>query len=249
MIEIQPLTSVCALVNAPPSKSYTNRALIVAGLADGQSRLQNPLISEDTQYMCMALKQFGIFVDHEESEFIVRGLNGRIHAPKDEIYVGNAGTSMRFLTTFAALAMGETRLTGDTRMHERPIEDLLICLRGMGVRAESVNNNFCPPVSIYGGAVPGGLVSLTGDKSSQYLSSLLLCAPYFKKSSTIGIRGKLASKSYIDITLDIMKAFGVIVENYNYERFWVQVEQRYKPQIYHIEGDASSASYFLLPLP
>ena len=244
MIEIQPVTSVHASVEVPSSKSYTNRALIVAALADGESYLQNPLISEDTHYMGMALRQFGIFVDYKQKEFIVRGCKGKTHAPKDEVYLGNAGTSMRFLATFAALAMGETRLTGDLRMNERPIEDLLVCLRDMGVRAESINKNHCPPVSIHGGSVPGGLVSLAGDKSSQYLTSLLLCAPYFKKSSTISIHGDLTSKSYVDITLDIMKAFGVTVENYNYERFWVQVKSCYKPKVYRIEGDASSASYF-----
>ncbi|MEC7641083.1 MAG: 3-phosphoshikimate 1-carboxyvinyltransferase [Nitrospinota bacterium] len=244
LIEIQPATSVHATIVAPPSKSYTNRALIVAALANGESQLQNPLVSEDTKYMGLALRQFGLVVDQRENEFIVRGRNGRIYAPKEKIYVGNAGTTMRFLTTFSALALGETRLTGDTRMDERPIEDLLVCLRDMGVRAESVNHNQCPPVSVHGGPVPGGLVTLAGDKSSQYLTSLLLCAPYFQKSSTIGIRGELTSKSYVDITLDIMKTFGVTVQNYNYERFRIQVEQRYQPQVYLIEGDASSASYF-----
>jgi len=204
----------------------------------------NPLVSEDTQYMGMALRQFGISVDSWEDEFLVRGRNGRLHGPNDEVYVGNAGTSMRFLTTFAALANGETRLTGDTRMHERPIEDLLTGLRALGARAESANSNLCPPVIVRGGGVPGGNVSLAADKSSQYLTSLLMCAPYFEQSATIGIRGELTSRSYVDITLDIMRTFGVTVENYDYERFWVQAGQRYKAQAYHIEGDASSASYF-----
>lgn len=231
-------------MEAPPSKSYTNRALVIAALADGESRIVNPLFSDDTQYMGLALRQFGISVNQEEKAFRIRGRGGKMLAPKDEIYVGNAGTTMRFLTSFAALATGETRLTGDTRMQERPIGDLLSCLRPMGVRADSINNNDCPPVSIHGGSVAGGVVKLAGDKSSQYLTSLLLCSPYFKKHTTLSIRGELTSKSYADITLDIMNAFGVTVENDAYQRFWIQTGQRYQPRTYTIEGDASSASYF-----
>ncbi|MFQ5716201.1 MAG: 3-phosphoshikimate 1-carboxyvinyltransferase, partial [Nitrospinales bacterium] len=124
MIEIQPASPVRAIVVAPPSKSYTNRALIVAALADGESFIQNPLFSDDTKYMSRALGQFGVAVDRRDNEFRTLGRNGKMRAPRDEIYVGNAGTAMRFLTTFAALADGETRLTGDDRMRERPIEDL-----------------------------------------------------------------------------------------------------------------------------
>lgn len=245
LIEIQPATAIRAVVEAPPSKSYTNRALIVSALAEGESRLENPLISDDTRYMRQALEQFGVAVADEARAFVVRGRGGRMTAPQTEIYVGNAGTSMRFLTTFAALADGQTRLTGDARMCERPIEDLLAGLRAMGVRAESANHNQCPPLIVTGGAVPGGALRLAADKSSQYLTSLLLCAPCFQNPTRIEIVGELASKSYVDITLDIMRAFGVTVENDGWQRFRVPADRGYRPRVYRIEGDASSASYFL----
>lgn len=245
MIEIQPASPVRAVVEAPPSKSYTNRALIVAALADGESLIQNPLFSDDTKYMSRALGQFGVIVDRGDNEFRTIGRNGKMRAPRDEVYVGNAGTAMRFLTTFAALADGETRLTGDDRMRERPIEDLLSCLRAMGVAADSVRHNLCPPIAIRGGSVPGGSIKLAGDKSSQYLTSLLMCAPYFQKDTVIDIQGELTSKSYVDITLDIMRAFGVSVENDGYRRFRARAGQGYRPRTYRVEGDASSASYFL----
>lgn len=244
MIEIKPISRVHCTVEAPPSKSYTNRALVIAGLAEGESRLEHPLFSDDTHYMQEALKQYGIPVTREDQRFIVGGRGGVLRVPAGDIFVGNAGTAMRFLTTFAALAPGKTRLDGDERMRERPIEDLLMCLRAMGVGAESVNNNCCPPLVIHGGRVPGGDVKLSADKSSQFLTSVLLSAPYFENNTTIHITGELTSKSYIDITLDIMRTFGVHVENENYAAFKVKAGQKYRGQVYPIEGDASSASYF-----
>ncbi|OGW23401.1 MAG: 3-phosphoshikimate 1-carboxyvinyltransferase, partial [Nitrospinae bacterium RIFCSPLOWO2_12_FULL_47_7] len=227
-----------------PSKSYTNRALVIAGLAEGESRLDHPLFSDDTHYMKEALKQFGVPVSQKDQSLIVSGRGGILQLPDAPIFVGNAGTAMRFLTTFAALAPGITRLDGDERMRERPIEDLLMCLRTMGVKAESVNNNQCPPLLIHGGQIPGGDVKLAADKSSQFLTSVLLSAPYFKSDTTIHILGELTSKSYIDITLDVMKTFGVHVENKGYSSFHVKAGQPYHGQVYPIEGDASSASYF-----
>lgn len=243
-IEIKPSTSITGTVAAPPSKSYTNRALLIAALTEGESRIVNPLFSDDTRYMCEALNRFGIVVKQEKRAFLLPGDGKKLSAPADEIILGNAGTAMRFLTTFSALVPGTTRLTGGPRMQERPIEDLLVCLRSMGVEAKSVKNNGCPPLVIRGGAVPGGSVNLAGDKSSQYLTSLLMCAPYFRKDTTINIVGDLTSKSYVDITLDIMKSFGVTVENEAYKRFFIEAPQSYQARTYSVEGDASSASYF-----
>lgn len=244
MIEICPIANIRCTVEAPPSKSYTNRALVVAALADGVCRLRDPLVSDDTHYMKQGLAQFGVRVEEKEREFVVHGTRGVLTAPQKEIYVGNAGTTMRFLTTFAALAPGATRLTGDERMCSRPIEDLLTGLRAMGVAAESVNRDQCPPLTVQGGGVGGGEFSLAGDKSSQYLTSILLSAPYFRADSTIRIAGDLTSKSYVDITLDIMRTFGVTVENEGYARFRVPCGKHYRARDYRIEGDASSASYF-----
>lgn len=245
MIEIRPTQPISAEVEIPASKSYTNRALLIAALVDGECRIETPLFSDDTHFMSEALISFGIPVKREENAFVVSGTGGKIIAPEEEIFVGNAGTTMRFLTTFSSLAQGVTRLNGDKRMLERPIGDLLDCLRQMQVQAISVKGNQCPPLEIHGGHVCGGEVRLAGDKSSQYLTSILLSAPYFDHDTTIHIQGDLTSKTYADITLDIMKAFGVRVDNENYQRFHVASGQRYRAGTYRVEGDWSSASYFL----
>lgn len=245
MIEIKPVKKLQATVTVPGSKSYTNRALLIAGLTDGECRLEKPLVSDDTKYMILALKAFGIPVQEEKEAFIISGKGGKLSTPDKDIFIGNAGTTMRFLTTFSALAPGKTRLDGDERMRERPLADLLNCLTQMGVQAVSANDNGCPPIDISGGEVPGGEIKLAGDKSSQYLTSVLLSAPYFKNDTCIQIQGDLTSKSYADITLDIMKTFGVHVENESYQRFKVNAGDRYKAQTYKVESDWSSASYFL----
>jgi len=245
LIEIKPVQNLQATITVPGSKSYTNRALLIAGLTDGECRLEKPLVSDDTKYMIRALKAFGISVQEEKEAFIVSGKGGKLSAPGEDIFIGNAGTAMRFLTTFSALAPGKTRLVGGERMHERPLADLLDCLTQMGVEAVSTNDNGCPPIDIAGGEVPGGEVQLAGDKSSQYLTSILLSAPYFKNDTCIHIQGDLTSKSYADITLDIMKTFGVSVINESYQRFKVKAGDRYNAQTYKVESDWSSASYFL----
>lgn len=245
MIEIQLVEKVIGTVTLPGSKSYTNRALLIAALAEGISRLEKPLVSDDTKYMIRALKGFGIEVQEEPDAFIVSGKAGKLITPEEDIFVGNAGTAMRFLTTFAALAKGKVHLDGDERMRERPLADLLECLGQMGVKAIPVFHNGCPPLDIESQGVPGGKVTLLGNKSSQYLTSLLLSAPYFKNDTSILIEGDLTSKSYADITLDIMRTFGVSVENDSYQNFSVQAGQIYKSQTYKVEGDWSSASYFL----
>ena len=245
MIEIKPVQNLQATITVPGSKSYTNRALLIAGLTDGECRLEKPLVSDDTKYMIRALKAFGISVQEEKEAFIVSGRGGKLSTPEEDILIGNAGTTMRFLTTFSALVPGKTRLDGDERMRQRPLADLLHCLTQMGVKAVSANGNGCPPIDIAGGEVPGGEVQLAGDKSSQYLTSILLSAPYFKNDTCIHIQGDLTSKSYADITLDIMKTFGVSVINESYQRFKVKAGDRYNAQTYQVESDWSSASYFL----
>ena len=245
MIEIKPIEKVCGTVTVPGSKSFTNRALLIAALADGVSCLKKPLLSDDTKYMIEALKGFGIQVREEDDNFTVAGQKGKLIVPTKDIFVGNAGTTMRFLTTFSALVKGKVVLDGDERMRERPIVDLLNCLTQMRVKATTTYSNDCPPLKIEGEGVPGGKVKLAGDKSSQYLTSLLLSAPYFKNDTEISIEGDLTSKSYADITLHIMETFGVKVDNEGYKKFNIQANQVYEAQTYRVEGDWSSASYFL----
>ena len=207
--------------------------------------MEKPLVSDDTKYMIRALNAFGISVQEEKEAFIVSGKSGMLSVPNEDIFIGNAGTAMRFLTTLSTLAPGKIRLDGDERMRERPLADLLDCLTQMGIKAISANNNGCPPIDIIGGEVPGGDVKLAGDKSSQYLTSILLSAPYFKNDTCVNIQGDLTSKSYADITLDIMKTFGIHVENESYQCFKIKAGDRYKAQTYRVESDWSSASYFL----
>ncbi len=243
-IEIKPLTRAGGTVSAPPSKSYSNRAYIIAALAEGTTNLVRPLFSDDTRYMKQALAAFGVMVEEGDESARVSGCGGELALPSDALFVGNAGTTMRFLTTFANLAKGEVILTGNERMQERPIQDLLDALREMGVEARSERGNGCPPVILKGGGIPGGTVHLAGDKSSQYLTSLMLSAPYFQNDTVIKIQGELTSKPYVDITLDIMQAFGVTVENESYREFRIPAGGGYQGRTYVIEGDASSASYF-----
>jgi len=245
LIEIKTSGPLKATVKTPPSKSYTNRALLISALAEGESIVENPLFSDDTHFMCQALKDYGVLAEKEKNAFRIRRNKLQLGAPKNEIYVGNAGTTMRFLTTLACLANGETRLTGDDRMQQRPIGDLLTCLQSLGVDIKSDLGNQCPPLTIQGGSVLGGQTKLAGNKSSQYLTSILQCAPYFDNDTQINVVGELTSKSYIDITLEVMSAFGISVENKNYQQFFVKAGQKYKPRNYRIEGDASSASYFM----
>ena len=245
MIEIKPIEKVFGTVTVPGSKSFTNRALLIAALADGVSCLKKPLLSDDTKYMIEALRGFGLQIREEADNFIVVGERGKLMVPTKDIFVGNAGTTMRFLTTFSALVKGKVVLDGDERMRERPIADLLNCLIQMRVQATTTFNNDCPPLKIESEGVSGGKVKLAGDKSSQYLTSLLLSAPYFENDTDIIIEGNLTSKSYADITLDIMQTFGIKVENDSYKKFSVHANQVYEAQTYQVEGDWSSASYFL----
>lgn len=241
MLAIKTKKYVNATIEAPPSKSYTQRALIIASLANGRSNIKNPLFSEDTSYMIDALKEFGIKIEKKGKNLIVHGTNGALKSPNKAIFTGNAGTAMRFLTTFASLASGEVIITGSKMMQQRPIKDLLDALEQLGIKSESTNGY--APIKVYGNLI-GGNVKLKGDISSQYLSSILMCAPYAKKGATISIAGNLTSKPYVNITIDVMKNFGVNIKNINYKKFIIKIDKKYKAKTYKIEGDASSASYF-----
>jgi 3-phosphoshikimate 1-carboxyvinyltransferase len=229
-------------LNVPPSKSYTNRALICAGLAEGMSVLHNPSSSDDTEYLIQALIEFGIQIKKKETTLFVYGTGGKLHCPNKHIFVGNAGTTLRFLTTIASLVKGETVIDGDAQMQQRPIQDLLDALHSAGVHSESANG--FPPIKIYGGNLFGGEFRMNATVSSQFLSSLLLCAPYARHPITIKIDGKISSRPYVNMTIDVMKKFGVSIELPNESVFKITNTQQYQPREYEIENDASSATYF-----
>ena len=235
-------------VRLPGSKSITNRALLLAALADGQSRLVAPLHSEDTFYMAQALRMLGVSVSEEPNgDFLVAGTGGELSAPKEALFIGNSGTTVRFLTAAACLAPAGANvvLDGVARMRERPIRDLVGALLTLGVDAECLNGGGYPPVRVRGGGLPGGPCRLRGDVSSQFLTALLQVAPYARKTVEIEIVGELISKPYIDITRSVMASFGVEIVNDDYKRLSVPSGQRYAAREFAVEADASNASYFL----
>lgn len=245
MISIVPISKVNASIIVPPSKSYSNRTLLIAALAEGTSHIYNCLDCDDTRYMIDALKNFGINIIEEKTQVIIHGCKGHPKRSENKIFIGNAGTTMRFLCSFAALSPGESFIDGNWRMQKRPLMYLIDGLSDLGVGIKSVNSNGCPPVKIKGESFKGGETIIGGDKSSQYFTSILLSAPYAENDVTIKVEGELTSKPYIDLTLDLMKTFGVHVENESYSSFFVRAgEGGYKAKDYEIEGDASSASYF-----
>lgn len=240
--QINPVQSINAEINVPPSKSYTNRALIIAALADGTTTLLNPSLSDDSKYMTAALQELGIGVACHRDRIDVEGANGIISPAKKELFLGNAGTAMRFLAGFAGLIRGETILTGDEQMQRRPMRDLLEALRAAGVKTSSSDGY--PPIKIHGGTFAGGPVSIKATVSSQFVSSLLLSAPYAKHPVTLGLAGKITSLPYIDMTLHVMRTFGGKVDVISPSHYYIYNDERYIGQEYTIEGDASSATYF-----
>ena len=245
-LEIQPVAGpVSGRVRPPGSKSLTNRALVAAALAGGKSRLFRALRSEDTQVMIDSLIRLGVAVqpDPATPALDVFGCAGRLPASKAQLYIGNSGTTVRFLTALAALGHGEFRLDGALRMRQRPIQDLLDALRSLGVDARSESGNGCPPVVVHGRGLPGGKATVRGDISSQFLSGLLLAAPYAEQPVELTVEGPLVSQPYVLMTLAVMRAFGVTVEGPELNRFEVP-RTAYQPCEYSIEPDASAASYF-----
>ncbi|QYJ77049.1 3-phosphoshikimate 1-carboxyvinyltransferase [Shewanella sp. FJAT-52076] len=248
-LRLEPVSRVNGEVNIPGSKSISNRALLLATLASGETTLVNLLDSDDIRHMLSALKCLGVSFTLSDDKTLctLKGLGGPIHADKAfELFLGNAGTAMRPLCAALTLGTGEFTLTGEPRMEERPIGDLVDALRQLGADIRYLKNDGFPPLTINATGLAGGVVEIDGSLSSQFLTALLMVAPLAKDSVTIAVKGELVSKPYIDITLDLMAKFGVKVVNDNYQRFEIAAGQRYvSPGKVLVEGDASSASYFL----
>jgi 3-phosphoshikimate 1-carboxyvinyltransferase len=233
-----------ATVRIPGSKSLTNRALLIAALARGRTRLTNALFSDDSCYFARALQSLGFDVrlDEAQREMTVSGLGGSIPASHAELFIGNAGTAARFLSAFLTLGKGEYVLDGDARMRERPIGDLVHALAQLGATVETSSG--CPPVRIIASGLPGGRAKIGGNISSQFLSALLMVAPYAQSPVEIWVTTELNSKPYVDMTLAIMQDFGVQVEREGYQHFNIQPSFFFPLASYPIESDASAASYF-----
>lgn len=245
MREITPVDTLDAVVEVPGSKSLTQRALIAAALACGDSTLIGPLASEDTAYTMKALRQMGIAVDDSDPKaWVVQGSGGKIAIPDKDIFLANNGTATRFLTSVAALGQGRFRISGGERMAERPIDPLIHALRGWQVQIQSEAANGCPPLSIDANGLSGGKTVLPEGKSSQYLSSLLLVAPYAGAQAELKVEGEVFSKPYVKMTLAVMADFGVWAEVAPGMNYFQIPQGCYQGTGYRIEGDASGASYF-----
>jgi len=233
------------VIRLPGSKSLSNRAILLASLARGETKLHRLLESDDTRYMCTALEDLGLPVrfSDDSSEAIICGAAGPIPALKADLYLGNAGTAMRSLCAALTLGNGVYRLSGEERMTERPIKDLVDALTDMGADIQYEVSDGYPPLLVRAKGLKGGTVYVRGDISSQYLTALLISGPYCKKPLTLIMEGDLISKPYIDLTIGIMKDFGIVVEHKNYKEFYVPQGIYVSPGDFDIEGDASSASY------
>ncbi len=231
-------------VNIPGSKSITQRALICGAIANGKSVIKNPLLSEDTLLISNGIKKLGLKLEMQEKDIVVFGEGGKFYADNETIYMGNNGTGFRFLTTLSNFIDGTVILTGNERMKQRPVGNLVDALKKIGANIEYIEKEGFPPVKISGNSNLNNSISIDISKSSQFLSSLLLCAPLFKNGVKIFVKGKKVSKPYIDITVSVMKDFNVdVIEKDGF--YEVAKEENYQRREFVVESDFSSASYFL----
>lgn len=249
-MQIKPIPNpLNSCVRVPGSKSLTNRTLLIAVLADGITTINNALFSEDSYYFANALQTLGFNVSPspENTRMTILGLGGQIPSKQADLFIGNAGTAARFLSAFLTLGNGVYSVDGDTRMRERPIGDLVDALNQLGAEVDAINNqqsSICPPIKIIASGLPGGKTKIAGNISSQFLSALLMVAPYAKTPVEIEITTELHSKPYVDMTLLVMSDFGVEVNRVDCNRFVVPPAHYTPLSTYPIESDASSASYF-----
>ncbi len=248
-LTLNKINGVQGTVHLPGSKSISNRVLLLAALAQGETQISNLLHSDDIEHMLNALTALGVSYQLSDckSKCVVQGLGGLFKHPAPlELFLGNAGTAMRPLTAALAASNVDVTLTGEPRMYERPIGHLVDALRQLGADIDYLQQDGFPPLRIRGKALQAGRISIDGSISSQFLTAVLMIAPLLPADSEIEIIGDLVSKPYIDITLALMSRFGVEVENQNYQRFVIRGQQQYQsPGHWLVEGDASSASYFL----
>jgi len=244
-IEIRPIGPLQARIRPPGSKSITNRALVCAALAQGESLLTGALESDDTRVMIEGLRQLGVGVIHDPAARTIRvaGCDGHPPAASADLSLGNSGTTVRFLTAMATLGRGVYRLDGTSRMRERPIQDLLDALRQLGAEAVSEAGTGCPPIVVRAAGLPGGRAEVAGSISSQFLSAALQVAPCAASDVVLAIRGELVSMPYVAMTLAVMRAFGVETRGDDFP-LRVPAPQSYRGHTYAIEPDASAASYF-----
>ena len=249
-IDLRPVPHAQGTVRLPGSKSISNRTLLLAALAEGTTDIHDLLASDDTHVMLMALQKLDIKWEQvgESQQYIVHGTGGTLPVHQADLFMGNAGTAIRPLTAALAVIGGDYTLHGVSRMHERPIGDLVDALNAIGTRIDYTGEPGFPPLHIQRGRIHSHQLQVKGNVSSQFLTAVLMAAPLMARDEavTIGVTGELISKPYIEITLNLMRRFGVEVERDGWQSFTVPAGQKYcSPGSIHVEGDASSASYFL----
>ena len=246
-LTLSPIKKISGEVILPGSKSLSNRILLLSMLAEGQTEIQNLLDSDDIRRMVEALETLGIEFEENRAKnrISVSGTAGIIPVSEATLMLGNAGTAIRPLTAAMTLGHGRFVLDGVARMRERPIIDLVEGLSQLGANLHCLNETDCPPVEVIANGLPGGKTRLSGAISSQYLTAILLVAPYAKKDVEIEITDKLVSVPYVEMTLRLMQRFGVSVNHTNFQSFHIPRQNYQSPGSIFVEGDASSASYFL----
>jgi 3-phosphoshikimate 1-carboxyvinyltransferase len=245
-LELNPVARAAGTVRLPGSKSISNRVLLLAALAAGETQVHGLLDADDTKVMREGLAALGVELSAEEDSIRVKGVGGRFPVKKADLFLGNAGTAFRPLAAALALSQGEYRLSGVPRMHERPIADLVDALRGIGARIDYAGNEGFPPLAIHAAHIDlKKPVNVRGDVSSQFLTALLMALPLLDSKSRIEVRGELISKPYVEITLNVMRRFGIEVSRTGWKAFDVPSARYTSPGRIFVEGDASSASYFL----
>ena len=245
---LEPIRNISGELHLPGSKSLSNRLLLLSAISKGQTEVYNVLDSDDTSYMLQALNSLGIRYDisHDRRTCLIHGSGGPFPALETNLYLGNAGTAVRPLSAVLCAGKGNHTVRGDQRMYERPIKDLVDCLRQLGANIEYLANDGFPPLKISADGLQGGQVSIKGNISSQYLTAMLITSPLSQSPIKINVVGELVSKPYIDMTLSVMNKFGVNVINDNYQSFTISGNTQYiSPKTVLVEGDASSASYFM----
>ena len=240
-LELKPARRAAGTVRLPGSKSISNRVLLLAALAEGETEVTGLLDADDTRVMRDALSSLGVqFIRN-----VVKGVGGPFPVKSAELFLGNAGTAFRPLTAALAFSGGEYRLSGVPRMHERPIGDLVDALRAVGARIDYPGKEGFPPLAIRPGEINASLVKVRGDVSSQFLTALLMALPLLRKATAVEVQGELISRPYVEITLNVMRRFGIDVARDGWQRFSIPAGRYLAPKSIFVEGDASSASYFL----
>jgi len=233
-------------IKAPPSKAHTLRALIIASLAEGRSLIYNPLLGQDQLNVIECLKRLGVEIGNEEDKIIVQGTGGRYTPTYEELNVGQSGVGMNFLTSASCLSDKPVVITGDERITERPILEVVSGLRQLGCRIKYLKKEGFPPVRIYGGGIKGGNAQIRGSECSQYFSSIVISSPYADNKVTLNCIDEMTEKPYFDISLQMMSEFGISAKNDNYKRIEIPNGAKYVGRQIIIEGDYSSASFFFL---